>query len=148
MDQFVKRELPIGYWLKYTDELLTQQINQIHHAHGISRTDWQVLHMIYQANSVSQTEILETMQRFTDAAGLGKIINNFMQRGWLNQQMASSGDIRMQLSDAGLEMHHLLLERQTAVRKRAMQGISQEEYALVIRVLQTMVSNLQKSVSV
>lgn len=47
-----------------------------------------------------------------------------------------------QLTEEGLVAHGTVLTAQQEVRQRAMQGISEEEYATVLRVLQRIVSNL------
>ena len=40
-----KPQLPIGYWLKRVDALLTTAIDQAQAEHGVSRTQWQVLNI-------------------------------------------------------------------------------------------------------
>jgi hypothetical protein len=44
-----KANLPIGYWLKHTDELLTKHINNVQTANGVSRSPWQVLNSLYES---------------------------------------------------------------------------------------------------
>ncbi len=47
------------------------------------------------------------------------------------------------LTDAGMAEREVIFKRQSEVRRRAMQGISDREYATVITVLQRMVDNLE-----
>jgi len=42
----MKNKLPIGYYLKKTDNLLTEGINNIHKEFNLTRTDWQILNSI------------------------------------------------------------------------------------------------------
>lgn len=44
-----KPNLPIGYWLKHTDEMLTKHINDVQTANGVSRSQWQVLNAIHES---------------------------------------------------------------------------------------------------
>jgi hypothetical protein len=37
MTQSAKPHLPIGYWLKHTDEVITKHINRVQLANGVSR---------------------------------------------------------------------------------------------------------------
>jgi hypothetical protein len=37
MNQVTKPNLPIGYWLKQADKLLTEKINEVQAANGVSR---------------------------------------------------------------------------------------------------------------
>lgn len=50
---------------------------------------------------------------------------------------------RFQRTGEGQRQHGIVLATQKEVRRRAMQGISQEEYVTVVRVLQRIVSNLE-----
>jgi len=60
-------KLPIGYWLKQVDQLLTEQINQAQAAHGVTRTDWQILNLLYENGRASDEQIFATMCTFLDA---------------------------------------------------------------------------------
>ena len=52
-------------------------------ANGVSRTDWQVLNMLYEAGGASKERLFETMRTFVDAAGLDEIIARLTNRGWI-----------------------------------------------------------------
>lgn len=74
MTKATKDELPIGYWLKRVDNLLTDQINKAQTVNGVSRSDWQVLNMLNEAGSASKEQIFESMRTFVDASSLDGII--------------------------------------------------------------------------
>jgi DNA-binding MarR family transcriptional regulator len=146
MTQATKPERPIGYWLKQVDKLLTEQINKVQAAHSISRSEWQVLNIIYETGSASKERIFEPMQTFIDAPHLDEIITHLMERGWVEQNRGYSPDaVEFQLTEEGRRNHGAILGVQREIRQRAMQGIREEEYATVIRVLQQMVNNLQEN---
>jgi DNA-binding MarR family transcriptional regulator len=46
------------------------------------------------------------------------------------------------LTESGRDAHARILARQEEVRRQVMRGISPEDYATTLRVLQTIVSNL------
>jgi len=144
MSQVAKSERPIGYWLKRADALLTEQIDKAHAANGVSRLDWQVLNILNETSTASKERIFETMLAFVDAPGVDEIVTRLVGRGWAEQTETSrTGTVEFQLTQEGRRMHGVILATQKEVRRGVMQGISEEEYATVIRVLQRLVSNLE-----
>ena len=143
MTQAAKPQLPIGYWLKRADTLLTEQIDHAQAVHGVSRSEWQVLNLLAEHGHASRAAIFATMRTFVDEANLDAILASLAARGWVEpqQEMATRTDV-FQLTAEGQRQHAAIFATQKEVRQRAMQGISAEEYATVVRVLQQMVSNL------
>jgi DNA-binding MarR family transcriptional regulator len=140
MNQDAKSKLPIGYWLKQADNLLTEQINKAQAAHRVSRFEWQVLNVLEEIGNASRERIFETMRAFVDARNLEEIITGLIARGWIERSKASQAEL--QLSEEGRRQHEVIFATQKEIRQRAMQGISEEEYATAIRVLQRIVNNL------
>jgi DNA-binding MarR family transcriptional regulator len=140
-----KPHLPLGYWLKRADNLITEQVNQVQAANGVTRTDWQVLNTLYEVGSADQAQLFTVMHTFVDAAQLEQILGELKSRGWVTA--VENGVIIYQLSNAGQQQHSQILAAQQEVRQQVMQGISQEEFATVMRVLQQMVANLETAVS-
>ena len=137
-----KPERPIGYWLQRADTLLTEQIEKAQAANGVSRFDWQVLNMLEEIGSVSKERIFENMLAFVDAPGVDEIVTRLVGRGWAEQsEQSKQRAVEFQLTEEGRRRHGVILATQKEVRRRAMQGISEEEYATVIRALQRIVSN-------
>lgn len=83
------------------------------------------------------------MRTFVDASHLDEIMASLTARGWVERGKASeTGTEDYQLTEKGRRQHEAIFATQKEIRQRAMQGIGEEEYATVIRVLQRMVSNL------
>jgi DNA-binding MarR family transcriptional regulator len=142
----MKRKLPIGYWLKQADNLLTEQINAVQAANGVSRSDWQVLNTLKETGSASTEQIFETMHAFVDAATFDEIMTHLIERGWVEpSQVSIPGAEAFQLTEEGRQKHAVIFDTQKQVRQRAMHGITEQEYGTVIRVLQQIVSNLEES---
>lgn len=135
-------KLPIGYWLKQADKVLTEQINQAQALHGVTRTDWQILNLLKEDGRTTEASIFETMQTFVDASEFQEIVTRLARRGWI---VADVDSRELQLSQAGQRHHERIFTNQKEVRQRAMQGISKDEYVTVIRVLQQIVENLDQS---
>jgi DNA-binding MarR family transcriptional regulator len=144
MNQVTKPNLPIGCWLKQADKLLTEKINEVQAANGVSRSEWQVLNLICEAGSASQERIFKIMRTFVDAPSLDEIIRHLRERGWVEQRGDPRSDpVKFRLTEEGQRQHETSLASQKDIRQRAMQGISEGEYATVIRVLQQLVCNLE-----
>ncbi|MBK8901062.1 MAG: hypothetical protein IPM53_07760 [Anaerolineaceae bacterium] len=142
METTKTQTLPIGYWLKEADRLLTEQINQAQAANGVTRTEWQVLNLLAENGRTAITHLFATMQTFLAEPELQAILNRLSEQGWI----AAGDDGRdWQLTEAGQHQHGRIFTTQKEVRQRAMQGISTDDYATTIRVLQQMVNNLDQS---
>ena len=137
MSEVKKPHLPIGYWLKQADQTLTKAINDAQQANGLSRTDWQVLNMLFELATASQAQLIETLKPFADSDVLNATLANLGARGLL------TGDTNSyQLSHQGQQIHKTALEHQKGIRQQAIQGISQADYATTVRVLGQLVQNL------
>jgi DNA-binding MarR family transcriptional regulator len=133
---------PIGYWLKQADNVLTEHIDRVLSENGFTRSRWQVLNTVYQAGTITRASLFHTVQTFIDARQLDEIIREFVEEGWLVAFGGSNG-AQLTLTDAGIAKREAVFELQSGVRRRAMKGIAEQEYAKVIDVLERMVKNLQ-----
>jgi DNA-binding MarR family transcriptional regulator len=83
------------------------------------------------------------MQTFIDAPQVEEIVEEFVQEGWLVVKRGEGDAAELVLTNAGKAQRDSVFKLQGEVRRRAMQGISEQEYATVINVLQRMVKNLE-----
>ena len=139
----VTRQLPIGYWLKHTDEVITKHVNQVLNDNGFTRFRWQVLNILYDSGSITKSDVFTTMKTFINESQLDEILDGFVLEGWL---VKSSNDdtTTLLLTDAGKAEREVIFKLQGEVRRRAVQGITEQEYTTVIDVLQRIVNNLEK----
>ncbi len=136
----VTKQQPIGYWLKHADEVITGHADRVLGDNGFTRFRWQVLNIVYQAGTITKSDLFDTMQTFIDARQLDELIDGFVKEGWLIKH----GDgAQLTLTEAGKDKRESVFELQSEVRRRAMRGITEQEYATVIDVLQRVVKNLQ-----
>jgi DNA-binding MarR family transcriptional regulator len=142
MNKDTNLKLPIGYWLKQADEVLTEQINQAQAVHGVSRTEWQILNLLKENGRTTGEQLFDTMRTFVNRRKFQEIIRRLIERGWIDAEVASG---ELQLTEAGQRHHERIFTTQKEVRQRAMQGIGQDEYATTIQVLQQIIKNLDQS---
>ena len=133
---------PIGYWLKHADEVITKHVNQVLQDNGFTRFRWQVLNILSETDTTTRSKVFTTMKTFIDADQLDEILNGFVQEGWLVKR--GDGEVtELVLTNAGKTEREAIFKLQSEVRRRAMRGISDQEYTTVIDVLQRMVNNLE-----
>ena len=138
----VTKQQPIGYWLKHADEVITEHIDRVLSDNGFTRFRWQVLNIVYQAGTITRSGVFDTMQTFIDARQMDEIIDGFVKEGWLVER--GEGDAaQLTLTEAGKDKREAVFKLQSEVRRRAMRGITEQEYTTVIDVLQRVVKNLE-----
>jgi len=82
------------------------------------------------------------MKTFINVRQLDEIIDGFVQEGWLVKHGEGDATILV-LTDAGKSEREAIFKLQSEVRRRALQGITEQEYTTIIDVLQRMVKNLE-----
>ena len=140
----VTGQKPIGYWLKHADNVITEHIDRVLSDNGFTRSRWQVLNIVYQAGTITRKGVFDTMQTFIDARQMDEILEGLVRGGWLLNRGEGDG-AQLTLSDAGMDKRETVFKLQSEVRRLAMQGITEQEYATVLDVLERMVKNLNRS---
>jgi DNA-binding MarR family transcriptional regulator len=138
----VTKQQPIGYWLKHADKVITEHVDRVLSDNGFTRFRWQVINIVYQAGTITMSDLFDTMQTFIDERQLDELIDGFVKEGWLIRHGEGDG-AQLAITDAGKDKRETVFELQSEVRRRAMLGITEQEYATVIDVLQRVVKNLQ-----
>ena len=138
----VTKQQPIGYSLEHSDEVISEDIDRVLSENGFTRFRWQVLNIVYQAGTITRSGVFDTMQTFIDARQMDEIIDGFVKEGWLVER--GEGDAaQLTLTEAGKDKREAVFKLQSEVRRRAMRGITEQEYTTVIDVLQRVVKNLE-----
>lgn len=131
------QRLPIGYWIKRADELLTKEIDEIQSSFELTRTDWQVLNSIFERGQTDKSELTTLMKPFADLDLLNTILIKFKEDNLLRE-----GTEQLTLTDKGIELHKACFEKQKAFRQKAMADISEQQYQETILTLQKIINNL------
>jgi DNA-binding MarR family transcriptional regulator len=74
---------------------------------------------------------------------MDEILDGFVREGWLVKGGEGEG-AQLALTDAGRATRETVFKLQAEVRRLAMQGITEQEYATVLDVLERMVKNLDR----
>lgn len=132
------KELPIGYWIKQTDLLLTKGIDDIQSSFGMTRTDWQMLHAVSEKAFVDRVDLINLISPFADTNCIEGILTKFIAEHLINEH-------ELTLTEKGIELHSACFEKQKAFRQSVMIDISEHDYQTTILTLQKVVDNITKS---
>ncbi|HEV8559008.1 MAG TPA: MarR family transcriptional regulator [Actinophytocola sp.] len=126
---------PIGYWIKEVDRLVEEGFAGLLAGEGLTRRHWQVLNTL-AGGTTSQDGLDRALAPFLDGAGNAPVVADLEGRGWVRRE----GGIA--LTATGSRAHAALSERVGTHRRRMTEGITAEEYASVVGVLERMAANL------
>jgi predicted transcriptional regulator len=132
------RQLPIGYWIKQVDELLTAKIDQIHSSFSLTRADWQILNTLSEQGTSHENELISLMKPFLSAKAVNEALSKLKE-----QQLIVEEHQNLKLSDVGKKQHKACIERQKEFRVQAMVGISEESYQITVVTLQKIGENIR-----
>ncbi len=130
---------PIGYWLKEVDRLIEESFERLLAEENLTRRDWQVLNTLAGGRSRS-AEVDAALAPFQPS--VAPVVEALVARGWARRD----GDA-IELTTEGGTAHALISERVLAHRRALIDGISAEEYAAMIELLERMANNLRDSLT-
>lgn len=133
------QQLPVGYWIKQADNLLTSEIDRIQSQFGLSRTGWQLLNSIAEKGSITKDSAVHLLTPFTDAANTAALLSGFETAGDIT--ITANGLI--QLTEKGKALYSNCLQQQKIFREKAMQHISGRDYETTVATLQQIVKNIR-----
>jgi|SRR5450432_3653726 len=133
------KKLPIGYFIKQADDLLTKGINEIQSESGLTRTDWQILNSIAEKEQSNEAELTMLLKPFAKENSVNAILTKFKTDLLLNEK-----DNKLSLTKKGIELHKTCLEKQKLFRQTAMLDISELQYQQAVSTLQKIIENLTK----
>jgi|SRR5699024_2301602 len=129
--------LPIGYWLKTVDNLLTKGIDEIQSGFEFSREDWQLLNLMAKHSEIAIIDARKTMRPFLKADNLDTCVNKLYGR-----QLIIVSKNKIKITQTGISQHKKCLEKQMVFRKKVMQDISPEDYKTTVETLLQMSKNI------
>lgn len=129
---------PIGYWFRHLHVLLEEVLDGTVAAEGLTRRHWQLFHTI--ANGTDTRAGLDAaLAPFTQRGDepLAPLIDDLANRGWVTAEEP------LHLTEDGERAHAALRDKVFAQRAEISKGISPEEYATTVAVLERMANTLE-----
>ena len=132
----------LGFLLNDTSRLLRKRFEQRARGFGLTRAQWQALAYLSRNEGIQQSALADILE--LEPITLGRIIDRLEAAGLLQRRRHKSDRRIWQLY---LEPKaHDLLEHMSAIgdatRAEALEGVSEEDRAVLTRVLSAMKSNL------
>ena len=133
----MKNKLPIGYYLKKADNLLTEGINDIQNEFGITRTYWQILNSIKTDTEIDRQKLSELHSEFANKETIDKAVATLMERQLIREENF------LTLTEKGQELYQNCFAKQQEFRQKAMKNITDDEYFQMITTLEKIIYNLE-----
>lgn len=129
---------PIGHLVKQVDILLTNGIDNIQQAFGLTRTGWQVIHTISITGSIDNSGLSAVMQPFINEEQMQSLLQQLISAGVI----CPPSNNTFLLTEKGTQLHRECFEAQKIFRKKLVKNVTEQEYATTIQTLQKMIANL------
>lgn len=133
-------KLPVGYWIKQADRLLTEKIDEIQSAFGLTRTGWQLLNSINENSPAKRDMLIQLLLPFSDKNNTIQVLAEFNQM----QITTVSDQNEITLTEKGKQLFIACFEKQKHFRQKAMQNISEQEYQTTLATLQKIITNIEE----
>lgn len=132
---------PIGYWSGLAHAAVTRHLRDAMARIDVSQPEYWVLNRVNGGPvAPSREEVTTQLAPLADGPHeIARVIARLLYRRWLR----ADDEQRLHLTDAGEAARVRLRELVTELRAVVHKGISDEEYVAALKVLRTMVSNVE-----
>ena len=130
---------PLDFWLKLVDTLINVNFRIMLEEHGIVRRQWEMMRLLSRGPA-SQNDLDVALAPFLPESEPGSsttALSELTDSGWLTQI-----DGRYELTERGRVVHRSLDEVFSHKNQELADGVTPDEYALVVSVLQRIAANL------
>lgn len=126
---------PLGYWIKEIDRRIEADFGRLFAEEGLSRRYWQILDTVARAD-ISPGELDAALTPF--APTVRPQLDDLIHRGWVAEPRAGV----VAITAAGRAAHDRVAGRVRSLRARVAEGLSEQEYATLVTLLERVAGNL------
>ncbi|MEV0303095.1 MarR family winged helix-turn-helix transcriptional regulator [Streptomyces prasinus] len=132
---------PIGYWSGLAHATVTRYLRDAMAKLDVTQPQYWVLNRVNGGPAApSREEVVAQLTHLADGPHeIARVVDQLLHREWLR---IDDGQ-RLHLTDAGEAARARLRELATEVRAVVHKGISDDEYVAALKVLRTMVANVE-----
>ena len=130
---------PVDFWLRLLDRLINEHFGKALDEHGITRRQWEVMNLLSRGPA-PHDELAEALARFhreVQPANLTDELSELEDSGWLLRRKQE-----YELTELGQTSYRRLEPVLRATDEEIARGISREDYATTLEVLERMAINL------
>ncbi len=129
---------PLGFWTIRAGEAIRVRILGALAEIGVTQPEWWTLHQLSRyPQGVERSVVVDTIGPNDTPAVIESAIDAAIVKGWIHADGA-----RLRLSEVGTEWFDRAAEAQEALQEERMRGITEEEFATTISVLQRTIVNV------
>ncbi|MER6917262.1 MarR family transcriptional regulator [Streptomyces sp. NPDC000594] len=132
---------PIGYWSGRAHEVVTRHLRDAMARIDVTQPQYWVLNRVTSGPTAPSRD--EVAAQLTPLAGgeceIPRVVDQLLHRGWLR----TDAERNLHLTEAGEAARAELRGLVTEIRAEVHQGISDEEYVAALKVLRTMIANVE-----
>ena len=129
---------PIGFWTVRAGEAVRARTRGALEEIGMTQPEWWVLHQLsLHPAGVERATVVDTIGPNDTPAVIESAIDAAVAKGWIHVDGS-----RLRPSGAGSERFERAAEVQRALQEERMQGITEQEFATTISVLQRTIVNV------
>ncbi|AEI41815.1 MarR family winged helix-turn-helix transcriptional regulator [Paenibacillus mucilaginosus] len=142
--QFDHEEHSLGFILNTTTSLIKRVMSAHMKQHDLTPEQFGVLMQLRMRDGISQKKLAEVM--YKDQPTVGKIIEKLESKGWVRRE-ADPADRRafvLRLTDEASRKQNELQALSDQMYIQAMEGVTQEEFKELIRIINKINRNLVK----
>lgn len=130
---------PIGFWLKLVDRMIDEQFASTLDEHGVTRRQWQLLNTLARQPSTVE-QLTESVAPFLAADGSESVVEHLtelIESAWVDATPTG-----YELTERGRGALDRLIAVVTAQREIASKGVTEQDYAVTVAMLERMARNL------
>lgn len=129
---------PIGFWTVRAGEAIRARTRGALEAIGVSQPEWWVLHQLtLHPDGMPRTEMVDTIGPNDTPEAIETAIESAAGKGWLRAR----GEV-LHPTDTGSAVFERAMAVQTMLEDERMQGVTEEDYATAITVMQRVIENV------
>ncbi|RNG16647.1 MarR family winged helix-turn-helix transcriptional regulator [Streptomyces botrytidirepellens] len=133
---------PIAYWTWATTRALLQHVRSSLARVDVTQQQWWTLNYVDAAeNGLTRAQVRDRLDAFLDEVSpedMGHAVDSLLHREWLTADDAD----RLTLTDAGRDAKVRIKDLVAELRSEIHEGITDEEYAAALTILQRMIRNV------
>lgn len=129
----------IGYQVKLLDQLIEATFERAIDTAGMSRREWQTLNTLVGDPGADLVDALRPFWQTTDDS-VAAVTDALIGRGWL---VRAGG--RYAVTAGGLAAHEAAGQAVAAIRRRMVDGVTEDEFGTCAETLGAMIANLESA---
>lgn len=135
----------VGTYLDRTIKVVKQHYLKVFKEQGlnISTEQWVIIDQLYRENGLSQTDIANGS--YKNAPTVSRIIDLLVEKGYVERQRFKNDRRRYKiyLTQAGRELHEKLLPHVLELREQTWQGLGDDDWENLKRILGVIMDNFE-----